>query len=360
MIKVTHIIGNLTYGGAEKLLLDICRKIDKKRFEINVIVLKKNNDLVEQFEDAGVKVKVFDKKGKFDFDVIERVADYLRQINPDIVHTHLFAGDFWGAMAAEKAGLKNIISTKHDVLDEGTVRNFLGRRARRKMKNVIAISDAIRDFLIKKEKIRLSKIKVIYNGIDIDKFYNKKPKIFRSQKLIIGSIGRLSKEKGHKHLIRACCFLQNKDWQLYLVGDGPMRNELEQIVKNLGLKDKVVFTGFINDVREYLDKMDVFVLPSVSEGLSLAVLEAAAAGKFVIATDVGGVPEIIKHKSTGLLFKPKSIEQLVRHLNWVQDNREEAGRMAAKLQQQVVEKFDINKSIKLYEDVYSRIMSHAS
>ncbi len=356
MIKITHIIGRLVYGGAEKLLLDLCRKVDKTRFEVEVLVLQEPNSLLEQFENAGIKVKCFHKKSKIDFGAVKKLTEHLKRTKPDIVHTHLFVADFWGGRAAESAGVKHCLSTKHDILSEGFWRNHYGRKARRKFDKIIAISNATREYLIKEEKIPVEKIEVIYNGIDVNKFYVESPGIFKKQDLRVGSIGRLTKEKGHKHLIRACRFLRNKDWSLTLVGDGPLKKDLETLVKYLSISDKVKFAGEVEDVRPYLNEMDIFVLPSVSEGLSLVILEAALAARFVIATKVGGVPEIIEDKENGLLFQPKNIEQLLAHLNWVDENREQAARMALKLQKQVAEKFDINKTVKQYEQLYENII----
>ncbi|HMB26306.1 MAG TPA: glycosyltransferase [Patescibacteria group bacterium] len=355
MIKIVYIIGRLAYGGAEKALLDLCRKINKQKFEITVVVLQEDNPLAEQFEDAGVKVHFMRKKTKFDFSIIKKLAEYLEIIKPDIIHTHLFAADFWGGQAARSAGVKKIISTRHDVIKEDFWRNLLGKRMRRSFNKVIAVSKAIRDYLIKVEKVSLEKVKVIYNGLDISKFYISDPDLFTSGKLRIGSVGRLNKEKGHKHLIRACRLIKNNNWELTLVGDGPLRGELEESVKALGIEEKVKFTGNVSDVRPYLEKMDIFVLPSVTEGLSLAVLEAALSGRIIVATKVGGVPEIVEHEQTGLLFKPKNIEQLVSHINWVDEHRYQSEKMALKLQAEAKEKFDINKIIKKYEDLYENL-----
>lgn len=352
MIKVTHIIGRLTYGGAEKLLLDLCRKIDKDKFEVSVVVLQDNNPLAEAFENAGIKLEYFHKKNKLDFGIVNRVAKYLQEEKPDVVHTHLFGADYWGGLAAKKAGVKKIISTKHDVLDEGFLRSYLGRKTRRTFDKVVAISKATSEFLIEKEKIDVERVQVIYNGIDVHKFYVEDSELFQTDALKIGSVGRLSKEKGHKHLIRACRFLKKRNWSLTLVGDGPLRKDLEAQARFLGVEDRVKFTGLLTDVREAFLDFDVFVLPSVSEGLSLSILEAALAGKFVIATNVGGVPEIITHKENGLLFKPKRIEELLKHLEWVLENKGEARRMALALQKKVLNGFDINKVIKEYEELY--------
>ncbi len=357
MIKIVHIIGSLGYGGAEKLLYDLCRKIDKEKFSVSIVVFQDNNPLAKQFEAAGIKIKYFRKKGPLDFAFVRKMSKYLVSINPDIVHTHLFAGDYWGGKAAEQADVPFIVSTKHDTLNEGRMRTYLGRKKRRSFDRIIAISEAIQEFLIKQEKVSHEKISIIHNGVDVNKFLLEDSKLFATDDLLIGSVGRLSKEKGHKHLIRACRFLKNWNWKLSLVGDGPMRKELEHLALFLGIEEKVHFVGMVDDVRDYLGKMDVFVLPSVSEGLSLALIEAALAGRFIIATDVGGVPEIVTNKETGLLFKPKNIEQLVTHLNWVDEHRDEARKMASRLQKEVIQKFDINKVIREYEAVYEGLVT---
>ncbi|KKR07937.1 MAG: hypothetical protein UT32_C0005G0036 [Parcubacteria group bacterium GW2011_GWC2_39_14] len=356
MKKIIHIIGRLNYGGAEKLLLDLCRKIDKEKFEVSVIVLQDENPIVAAFEDAGVKLKFFHKKNKFDLGIIKRVANYLVQEKPDIVHTHLFAGDFWGGRAALRAKVPVIISTKHDVLSEGCWRNCLGRRIRRRFQKIIAISKATQEHLIKVEKVPYQKVQVIYNGVDVNKFYVAEPQIFKRNYLAIGTVGRLSKEKGQKHLIRACRFLRNREWKLVVVGGGPLEKELAAQARFLGIDEHIKFTGFVNDVRPFYDEFDVFVLPSVSEGLGLSIIEASLAGKFIIATDVGGIPEIVTNNETGLLFRPKNIEVLVQHLEWVNNNKREAARMALNLQREVLEKFDINKVIKQYEELYLSLL----
>lgn len=338
-------------------MLEICRKIDKSRFDVSVIVLQENNPLANIYEEAGVEVKFFNKKTKGDFRIIKRVADYLRELKPDIVHTQLFAGDYWGGKAAALAKVAHVVCTKHDIMSEGYWRDRLGIKARRKFEKVVAISEATREFLIQKEGIAPRAVVLIYNGIDTSRFFVPSPSIFKNDGLVLGSVGRLTKEKGQKHLIRACRFLKNRDWQLILVGNGPLRQPLEALSDVLSLSDKIEFIGEVDDVRPFLKEMDVFVLPSVSEGLSLVILEAAAAGKFVIAANVGGVPEIIEHQKDGLLFKPKNIEQLLQHLNWADENREQAIKMAERLQKKVIDKFDINKTIKQYERFYEDIVN---
>lgn len=339
------------------MLLDLCRRINKERFSVSVVVLQGGNPLAEAFAAAGVTVKFFEKKHWGDRRIIKLVADHLKEEAPDIVHTHLFAGDFWGGLAAKQAGVKNIVSTKHDILNEGWLRNYLGRRSRRQARQVVAISRATQAYLFNKEKIDQNKVKLIYNGIDIDKFYIEEPKLFTSPELQIGVIGRLSPEKGHKYLIQALRLWSHRDWQVDFLADGPLRLKLENQARGLGLEGKIQFRGEVEDVRAYLGKWDIFVLPSISEGLSLALLEAGAAGRCVIASWVGGVPEIVTDQQEGLLFEPKNVVQLTQRLDWVIEHKEEAQKFARQLQKKVVENFDIKKIVQQYESLYENIIN---
>jgi len=351
-IKIIHIIGRLQMGGAERLLYDLCRKIDKQKFNVQVVSVHAGGTMQKFFKQAEIKVTNFHKTKRWDFAVVNQMAKFLREEKPDIVHTHLFAGDFWGGMAARRAGVRKIISTRHDILKEDCMRDFLGKRMRQKFTKVIAISKFLFDHLVKEEKIDFRKIQIIHNGIDMSKFYDPDHKILKTPVVKIGTVGRLSKEKGQKHLLRAGRFLRFKNWQMTLVGEGDWRKKLEHLVHRLDVEDKVKFIGEVEDVTPYLKEMDVFVLPSVSEGLSLSLLEAAAAGCFVIATRVGGIPEVVQDDVTGKLFQPKNIEQLEKRLSWVERNPGDAREMAVKLREEVRDKFSLQKMAREYEKMY--------
>jgi glycosyltransferase involved in cell wall biosynthesis len=354
-IKIIHIIGQLQTGGAERLLYDLCRKMDREMFAVQVVTVHGGGPAQKLFEQAGISVINFNKQGKWDFATVKKMADYLRGERPDIVHTHLFAADFFGGIAARRAGVENIISTRHDVLKEDWLRNFLGNRARRKCSKVVAISQFVLDHLVKKERVRVENIETIYNGIETSKFYNPRRDVLKRDEVVIGTVGRLSKEKGQKHLLRAGRFLKTKNWRMVLAGAGPYQQLLENLTREIGIEKKVKFLGEVDDVAAVLNDIDIFVLPSVSEGLSLALLEAAAVGCFVVAARVGGIPEVVTDGVNGKLFRPKRIEQLVAILNWVIDNPEPARRMAKKLQEDVVARFDLNTMVDRYERMYEKM-----
>lgn len=357
-IKIIHIIGQLAFGGAEKLVLDLCRKIDREKFSVAVISIGQPGKLISEFDKAGVKVFSVEKKFKGDWRVLNKIKNILREENPQVVHTHLFGGDYWGGRAALVCHVPVIVSTKHDIMNEGLLKNFLVNRIRRRFSRIIAISQASENRLVKKDKIKKEKVSVIYNGIDMGKFWVEDPKIFEKNEIVFGSIGRLVPIKGHSRLIRAVQFLKRENWHLEILGDGPERGRLQGLIEQLDLQDKISLPGQIVDVREYLADFDVFVLPSLTEGLSLAVIEAAAAGKFIIASNVGGVPEIISDGQTGLLYNSNDIGELAEKIIWVFDHQDEARAMARRLHQEVVQKFDINQIIKHYENLYLTLLKH--
>ncbi len=351
-IKIIHVISELNYGGAERLLLDLGRKIDKSKFDFQVVTIGRGGKLVRDFNVAEIKVTVISKHFKGDWTVVRRLKQFFKQEKPDIVHLHLFGGEFWGGWAAKLAKVPVIIGTKHDVLPDPFIKKILLGQVRKFYSRIVAISNASRDFLVKFNKYPGEKITVIYNGIDMSKFSKEAPPILRHDKVTFCSVGRLVPLKNHRTLVRACKYLKRDDWQLYLVGDGSERSKLQEMVTQQKMEEKILFTGFIPDIREYLEKSDVFVLASRSEGMGLSVIEAAALGKFVVASRVGGVPEIITDGVNGRMFEPNDLESLVNIMNWIFTHRDEAQKMAVKLQSRVHEKFDINLLIKEYENLY--------
>ena len=322
---------------------------------MKVLSIGSVGDLKDIFEQAGVSVDTINKNFKGDIRIMWQLAKYFEQEKPDIVHTHLFGSDFWGGLAALKSKVPIIVSTKHDVMSEGLLKRFFVKKIRKHFTRIIAVSDAAKTYLVEQDKIPAGLITVIQNGVDMNKFYAEGAQILNNDEIIFGTVGRLIKVKGYENLIKAFSLIKNKNWSLRMVGDGEERKSLEKLAKNHGLQEQVHFLGAV-EANDELPKMDVFVHPSYSEGLSLAVMEAAAAGKFLIASDVGGLPEIVEHGKTGLLINPHSLEDLVEKLNWVFNHRDESKLYAKALQKRTVTKFDINNIINQYQDLYKTLI----
>jgi len=228
---------------------------------------------------------------------------------------------------------------------------------------IIAISQIIKKELIEDLGIREEKIKVVYSGIDLEKFYPLDEKIIEAKKKefgfykgskIIGTVGRLHREKGIDVLIRAFSNLTKRFDPIYLliIGKGPERKNLEQLTKDLGLEKKVLFLGYREDVSVLVNMMDIFVLPSVvRESFGIVIIEAMAAGKVVIASNLGGIPEIIKNNVNGFLIEPENEKQLSDLMSRILSDGNLKKKIEKNALRTVKEKFSKERMVKDLEKV---------
>ncbi len=354
-IKIVYIICNFAFGGAERFLLDLIKHLNLERYEVHILTIMGGGPLEKEFKDLNVRIQIFKKKTKLGLGILWQIYCYLKREKPQIVHTHLFAGDTWGRIAAILAGAPIIISTEHNTnLDEGLLKRLIKRILSYKTDKIVAVSNAVSDYSIRVDKKKKKKILVIPNGICFEKFVPKAKKFEHIP--ILGVIGRLEIQKGHAYLFQALNLVKDIPWKLWLVGEGSLRKKLEKQVKELSLEERVSFLGAQYNVLEILQTIDIFILPSLWEGLGIAVLEAAAMAKPIIASKVGGIPEIIEDKKTGLLVEPKKVTDLGEAIRWMLGHENEANEMGRCARKIVLEKFDIEKMVKEYEKLYERLM----
>jgi glycosyltransferase involved in cell wall biosynthesis len=355
-IKIVCIINSLALGGAEKLLLELIQKIDKDRFDISVCTVNGAGPLLLEFEKLGITLKIFQKKAKLDLGVIWQIYGFLKEIKPDIVHTHLFAGDTWGRIAAFLARVPVIISTEHNInFDENWLKKIIKLILSWFTDKIIVVSRGVKDYSIKVEKINPQKLEVIYNGIDLNKFGFRGYKPIETGRNINAVIvARLEKQKGHEYLLGAMPVIIKKypNFVLNIVGTGFLLNDLKVQATNLGIINKIVFWEQQQDIEKILSKMDLFILPSVWEGLGIAIIEAQAVGLPVLASNIGGIKELIENEITGLLFEPQSSEAIFKSIDDLLSTPELAKKLVENAYQQVQEKFTIEKMVKNYSDLY--------
>ncbi len=355
--RVIHIITSLNFGGAERMLLDLTRGLKEEGYDVSVATVVGGGLMVGDFSEAGVEVKIFRKRGKIGLGVIWQICRYLRRERPAIVHTHLFGGDTWGRIAAILARVPVIISTEHNTnTDEGGMKRFVKKFLSFFTKKIVAVSGAVKDYSVSVDHIKIKKIEVIQNGIDVSQFANIPEKKFNSPP-VIGVIGRLEPQKGHEYLFEALNLIKTIPWVLWVVGDGSLKNDLERLAKDLSLRERIIFLGARRNIPEILSQTDIFVLPSLWEGLGLALLEAAAAGKPVVASRVGGVLEIIEDGKNGILVEAKNVKSLAEGLEHVLLGENEAHEMGRAAREAVVEKFSAGKMVELYKKLYKNIFS---
>ncbi len=360
--KLAYVINNLNVGGAEKLLLSTVTKLDKEKYDVTVFSMLAGDQLLQDFKDCGVKVVCLGMKHKRDLSGFWKLYRFFKSNEIQIVHTHLLEADIFGRFAALLAGVPIVISTQHSVdawkkhpqRMRTKMRLWLDKFAARHSSGVIAVSDTVKEFLKKYQNVPPEKIYVLRNGIEVSNHI----KAFSSKSdddiITLGSVGRLFEEKGFEYLLRA--FQQVKilkpEIKLLIAGDGPLRAPLEQLAKELKISEDVTFLGNITDIPDFFRTIDIFVLSSIQEGIPLALLEAMAAAKPVIATTVGGIPEVIENGRDGVLVAAGKVEDLKNAILSLLEDKNRAKSIAKKARTKVLEEFNLDSAVKALDEIY--------
>jgi glycosyltransferase involved in cell wall biosynthesis len=331
-IRIALMLTAVGFGGLERVCMTLLKNINRERFDVVPILLTR------PWERDNMFVRELGKEGYDCCEIPEALresGDYLRvarcytlvwkQLKDgsfDVLHTNGYFADIVGIPVARMMGLPTV-STVHGFLSHTwnlRLYNVIDRLLLRLATRVLAVSDALKRHLVE-SGLNPSRVRVIVNAVDLPKSngsVNTDPDIRRGNhnvnrdEFCVGYVGRLSVEKGLTHLVAACVRLirDGVPLRVLIVGDGPQRKELEQLSLVLGLGDRVVFAGFQEDIAAWMLCMDVFVLPSLTEGTPISLLEAMAYGVPVVATAVGGVPQVIEHGENGILVLPGRAEEI--------------------------------------------------
>jgi len=368
MIRVLNLIATLDPAGAERQMVGLCTKIDKSRFEPFVCCLTRGGPLESALAGAGVPVSILHKRGKWDISVLFRLRRLLLQLKPQILHTWLPTANTLGGIAATQCRIPALIAAERaaDVW-KGPFRRWLDRRLEPRTTRIICNAGAIREFLVNRVGLHAQKITVIPNGLDLDEFDAAakracSPFPERPPGLLLGTVGRLEPQKGTTHLITAMTKLPPSaaGAQLWLIGSGPDLPALSKQVADAGLENRVHFLGPRNDVPALLKQLDLFVLPSLWEGLPNAALEAMAAGRAVVATNVHGTPEAVRENETGLLVPPADPAALAGAIACLLADAGLRSRMGAAGRSRVAGHFSMQQMVERTQDVYYQAIREAT
>lgn len=322
-IRILQITRDLDLGGLQQVIYNLCRTIDRERFDIAVLCLTHTGCFADDVQQLGIPVYLLEQKPNgVDYFAFFKVARLLKQLKIDIVHTHNTQPFFDGTLGALIAGVKTVIHTDHARLFPDKKRYMIAEwLLSRFAYRVVGCSEHTSQQLIKYEKISPKKIITIPNGIDGSRFQleiNKSAKRrdlgIRANGPVLGVASRLTRQKGITYLLQAMpAILQaHPDTTLVVAGNGDLREALQREAVQLGIEQSVCFCGARKDIPELLHLFDIYVMPSLWEGLPMILLEAMAAGCPIIATDVGGNGSAVNHERTGLLVPPESSEALAQ------------------------------------------------
>jgi glycosyltransferase involved in cell wall biosynthesis len=318
-INILFVIWGLEPGGAEKVVVYLANGLDRSCFRPVICCLNDRRGLPVNDD---VKIYYLQKKPGFDPAIIWRIKDIIKQEDIHIINTHLWTANVWGRLAGFLSRVP-VVVTEHSVdLWKSTRYQLIDRILAHFMSGMIAVSDNVRDFYTNMVGIAPRKIIVIPNGINASRFMMNKDPTAKKQELglaqarpLIGVVGRLVIQKGHTYLIQGLPQIKQQfpDARMVIIGDGPERENLQNEVERLSLTPDVVFLGTrINDLPELYNMLDVVVLPSLREGLSMTLLEALASGKPVVTTDVSSNKKVISHDFLGSVVPPGNVAELAQ------------------------------------------------
>ncbi len=327
-MRVLQLISSKGLFGAERVVLELSKSLQKTRSCHPVVGIIKNeyNPHIETVDEAranNIDTVVFPCRSQFDLGVIASIRTFIRDNDIDVVHCHGYKSNFYGLLASK--GNIATVTTNHNWLKSHwklKIYCFLDSLWIRYFGRIVAVSEEVKADMLK-YMVPEEKIRVIDNGIDLERFNReistenlRKEFGLNGDSKIIGTIGSLGHEKAHINLLKAArgVIEVHKSVRFLIVGDGPLREYLREEAVSLGIEDHIIFPGYRKDIPELLSLMDIFVLPSIKEGLPMVLLEAMAAKKPVIATRVGAVPKVITHNISGLLIEPGDINELKKSI----------------------------------------------
>lgn len=390
-VLVFHVITRLDYGGSAQNTILTALGHDRTRFTPVVIVGRAGQwnaqggnqateDQCRRLDMAGVRWHLVESLTRAispidDVRAFGQLVRLFRKERPVIVHTHTSKAGVLGRLAAWLTGVPVIIHTPHGHVfysHFGRVASWIFLQIERWLARcttrLIALTEAERDEHVSRGVGRQEQFAVVPSGIDLDRFHRvaspgQRPKDFACppEAVVVGAVGWLTAVKGHHVLIEAFARLQASHPQLYLViiGSGELQSELDALAQRLGIAERVRFLGRRDDVADCLAGMDVFVHPSLNEGMGRAIVEAMAGGLPVVASRVGGIPSLIEHRRTGLLVPPgnasalaEAIEELVNRPVW-------AKALGTAAREQIGERFGIASMVQGVEAVYREALAAA-
>ena len=364
ILKILYVNYSLNTGGIETLILELSRRIDKSRFSPAVCVFESGGRLQAEFVKLGVPVYVLQKGRGTDCCLPLRLAKLIKKEKFDLVHTHNQAAWLYGAIAAMLSGTR-IVHTNHTTAD---YHNYHARRwhlIERILslftQKITTVAKSVAEYMINMEGISARKIEVIYNGVKTELYEQdfggakqKEELNLDDNHFIIGNVARLVANKDHRTLISAFKIISGRmpEARLVIAGDGPLKNELQFQIEELGLRDAVKLLGNRRDIPELLKIFNLFALSSLREGFPVVLLEAMAAGKPVVSSDVDGNAELVINDETGLIVPSGNPQALAEAIERLAGDRQKAEIMGINGRKRVKTLFSFEKMINGYERIY--------
>lgn len=364
--KILHLIETTEPGGAETVFAELASCRDDQFHSVGGVLA--SGWASQALGARGTSVHYFPLDRSFDIFWIGKLVSFIRREQIDLIHAHEFTMNCYASLAAQRAGVP-IVCTVHgkNYYSDRLYRRAAYRWVARRAGAFVAVSADLKTFLMQRVGIAGEQISVVHNGIDTRRFKTSAEQRITSRRrlecdanaFVVLVVAALFAVKGHDELLRAMPSLIHRrpDTLLLLAGEGPMEPTLRSLARELGIEQHVRFLGFRSDVPDLLAAADAFVLPSHSEGLPICIIEAMAADVPVIATAVGGVPEIIRDEENGLLVPDRSPDRLACAILRVATEPDLAPQLCRLAQRTVSNEFSFTRMVDAYHGIYRGLLN---
>lgn len=354
---ILHLIETGGPGGAEQMLLRLAEKYRCRGLE-QVIILRKTGWLETEVKKRGFECRIVPLNRRLDLAWLRQMVRYVRTGGITSIHAHEFTMNFHGAILGLFCNIP-VVSTVHgkgyylDKVVRKLIYAFVSRAS-----NMVAVSEDIRQNLLKNIRFVRKNITLIQNGLDCSEYSRtigernlERARLgVRDSDFLVVSVGSYYEVKGHKFLIEAASILLGlgRKVKIVVAGQGPMQTSLFQLATSLGIVSEIELVGYVEDIPSLLSAADCYVMPSLSEGIPLALLEASASGCAIVASDVGGIPEVIKNDVNGLLVLPQDSKQIARAISALMDNEELRCRLGKQARVTIMEDWSLDSAVDAY------------
>jgi len=370
-IRLGLVIDKLSLAGAQRSLALLARGLDPARFAVRVFALLDGGPVADTLSKRGIPVEVMGLGRLYAPRGVAGLGALARRFRDErisVVQTYLVSANIFGALAARRAGVDAIVTTRRDT---GFSRNWRLRLIEQWLVNprvdrVVAVSSAAAEAARLESGMTAERIVTIENGIDVEEWSPRRHDVsevrrewgLSSDDTAVGVVARLDPIKGQTDFLRAAALVvrDGAAARFFLIGDGPQRSELEELARSLGIADRVVLTGARRDVASLMSMLDVVVVPSLTEGMSNALLEAMALEKPVVATAVGGNIDVVEAGRTGELVPASDPRALATAIRGLLRESERARSLGTAARRRIVERFSAQRMVERYASLYASLI----
>jgi len=351
-------------GGIESMIWNFCLFYKNKGYHVDVLTFKSGGVFIKKLLDEEINVTVIEKKEGVDYSLIFKLIKYFRQNNYDVIHTNNYASWLYVVISSIMSlRFFRVVHTEHSLVTNNISRRlYIEKILSYFTYKIVTVSENVAGYLRNLGKINSNKLEVIHNGINVSKFKSSlklRKKIrekygISNEAIVIGAIGRLVEVKDHETLILCACELitNNPNYVCVIIGDGYLKNHLNNLIIEMEMTNKIFLLGEQQEINEYLNILDVYIMTSLSEGFSIGLMEAMSTEIPVIVTKVGGNTEIITDGENGILIEPKDVTGICEAVEYVVADSSLMECLGKNARKTVDNKFNELGMYRRYEELY--------